>query len=212
MKQMCVNDSISLYRTRGSLLLRLKNPSDESGWREFYNLYGRMIFGYALHFNLSHAEAEDIVQEVVTKVFRQILSFDYSPERGRFRGWLKTVTKHAVIDFIRRRERRRNNSVEYREHIEILLEEPECREDDIWRKEREKAMLEVALQRVYERVGTCCRDVFELFVVERYSAREVGVRLDMEPNAVYACKHRMLKYIREEVEILERECGGNYET
>lgn len=169
---MCVNDSISLYQTRDSLLLRLKNPSNESGWREFFNLYGRMIFGYALHYNLNHAEAEDIVQEVVIKVFRQIRSFDYSPERGRFRGWLKTVTKHAVIDFVRRRERRRNTSVQYREHAEVLLEEPECREDDIWRQEREKAMLEVALQRVYERVGACCRDVFELFVVEHYSARE----------------------------------------
>jgi len=203
---MDVSDSISLYRTRGSLLLRLKDRGDESSWRDFYNIYGRMIFGYALHFNLSHAEAEDIVQEVVIKVFRQILSFDYSPEQGRFRGWLKTVTKHAVIDFIRRRERRRNTSAQYREHAEVLLEELECSDDDIWRQEREKAMLEVALQRVYERVGECCRKVFELFVVERYSAGEVGAQLDMESNAVYACKHRMLKYIREEVGILEREC------
>ena len=211
MKQIVSSESVSCYRTRGSLLLRLKDRSDESSWGEFYTIYGRMIFGYALHYNLSHAEAEDIVQEVVVKVFRQILSFDYSPKQGRFRGWLKTVTKHAVIDFIRRRERRRNTSDQYREHAEVLFEEQNCRDDEIWRKEREKAMLEVALQRVYSRVGECCREVFNLFVVERYSAGEVGAQLDMEPNAVYACKHRMLKYIREEVEILGRECEDNDE-
>ncbi len=206
------SESVSLYRTRGSLLLRLKDRDDEISWREFYTIYGRMIFGYALHFNLSHAEAEDIVQEVVIKVFRQILSFDYSPEQGRFRGWLKTVTKHVVIDFIRRRERRKNTSIQYREHAEVLLEEQEFDDNEIWRKEREKALLEVALQRVHERIGEGCRKVFKLFVVERHSAGEVGARLDMEPNAVYACKHRMLKYIREEIRILERECEDENEV
>ena len=109
---MDVSDSISLYRTRVSLLLRLKDPSEEASWNEFYAIYGRMIFGFALNFRLSHSEAEDIVQEVCVKVSRQIQKFNYSSDRGRFRAWLKTVTKHAVIDYIRRQERRRNSSVQ----------------------------------------------------------------------------------------------------
>lgn len=198
-------DSISLYKTRESLLLRLKDQEDGSSWREFYTIYGRMIFGFALRFNLSHAEAEDIVQEVCIKVFRQILAFDYSPEQGRFRGWLKTVTRHAVIDFIRRRDRRRNTSAQYRQHAEILMEEKDVEDDEVWRMEWEKALLETALERVYERVGARCQKVFKLFVIKRLPASEVAAMLGIEANAVYACKHRILKYIREEVEILQKE-------
>jgi len=211
MKQFNSNQFITLYKTRGSLLLRLKDRNDETSWREFYAIYGRIIFGFALRFDLTPTEAEDIVQEVVLKVFRQIFSFHYSPELGRFRGWLKIITRNAVIDFIRRRDRRKNTRIEYKEHISLLFKGKEDSSDVVWQKENEKVLLEEALKRVAERVGEGCQKAFNLFVIKGCSAIETGKLLGMEANAVYACKHRMLKYIREEVCLLERECGDDDE-
>lgn len=193
------------YKTRKSLLLRLKDQRDEESWCEFYSIYGRMIFGYALRFRLNHSEAEDVVQDVCVKLFRQILTFDYSPDQGLFRGWLKTVTKHAVIDFIRRKERRSNHFETYRNHAEVILEEKQEKDDALWQKEWEKAVLDAALQRVYGRIGEQCQRTFHLFAVENLPAAEVGELLGMEANAVYACKHRVLKLVRKEVEVLKEE-------
>ena len=156
---MKTNDSselMTVYKTRKSLLLRLKNQDDQESWREFYNIYGRMIFGYALRHRLSHAEAEDVVQEVCIKLFRQILSFDYSPDQGHFRGWLKTVTKHAVIDFIRRKERRLQKHDAFQQHSEAVKEEKNAEDNMLWEKEREKAIFDTALLRVYGRIGEQC--------------------------------------------------------
>jgi RNA polymerase sigma factor (sigma-70 family) len=199
------SELLTAYQTRKSLLLRLKELGDDETWREFYGIYGRMIFGYALRFRLSHSEAEDVVQDVCVKLFRQIMAFDYSPDQGRFRGWLKTVTKHAVIDYIRRKERRSGHLENYRVHAEVLHEEKATAENSVWKTEWEKAVLDAALQRVYRKVGQQSQRVFHLFAVENMPANEVGERLGIEANAVYACKHRILKLVREEVEVLKDE-------
>ncbi|VGO11626.1 ECF RNA polymerase sigma factor SigE [Pontiella desulfatans] len=205
MKTIDSNELLSAYRTRSSLLLRLKEQGDEETWREFYNIYGRMIFGYALRHGLSHAEAEDVVQNVCVKLFRHIFSFNYSTELGSFRGWLKTVTKNAVFDYLRRRSRRAGLFEGYRDHAAVMHEEKRAVDDSVWDAEWEKAVLEAALQRVYGRINEQSRKAFQLFAVENLSAGEVAERLDMEANAVYACKHRVLKLVREEVEILKDE-------
>jgi RNA polymerase sigma-70 factor (ECF subfamily) len=194
------------FQTRRSLLLRLQDGGDDQAWREFYEIYGRLIFGYTLHFKLSHAEAEDIVQEVCVKVFRQIVRFDYSPERGRFRGWLKTITRNAVIDYLRRKESRRLASVEYRNHLAAGLEQDGLDDDQIWRLEWEKALYESGLERVRERVAPETYEVFKRYVLEDQSAADVAEDTTLDANAIYAVKNRMLRYIREEVAaILQRE-------
>lgn len=196
------NELLSAYKTNESLLLRLKEGEDGRAWREFYEIYGRLIFGYSLHFDISHAEAEDVVQEVCIKVFRQIVRFDYSPERGRFRGWLKTITRNAVIDYLRRNQRRRQTSMEYRKQVEQELEAEAAEDDKIWRLEWEKAIYEAALERVRKRVGEATFDVFQRYVLADQSTTEVAEETTLDANAIYAVKHRMLRYIRQEVAVI----------
>ena len=129
------DDFRSVCQTRQSLLLKLKEQGDEASWREFYTIYGRMILGYALRHQLTHSEAEDVTQDVCVKLFRRILSFDYSPEQGRFRGWLKTITRHAVIDFLRRRECRARHFKFYCEHAAATSDEGVVDDERLWEEE-----------------------------------------------------------------------------
>ncbi len=193
------SQQLSAFQTRESLLLRMKEGEDGNAWREFYEIYGRLIFGYSLHFDLSHAEAEDVVQEVCIKVFRQIVRFDYSPERGRFRGWLKTITRNAVIDYLRRKQRRKQTSEDYQLHVEQELERQQKVDDEIWQSEWEKALFESALERVRVRVGEESYRIFRLYVLDNQSAQDVAHSTTLDANAIYATKHRMMKYLREEV-------------
>ncbi len=196
------SEQLSAYLTRESLLIRLKEGEDGCAWQEFYEIYGRLIFGYSLHFDISHAEAEDIVQEVCIKVFRQIIRFDYSPERGRFRGWLKTITRNNVIDYLRRKQSRRKTSKAYRDLAELELESQAAVDDAIWRLEWEKAIYETALARVRARIGEGTFRVFQRYVLQDQPVEAVAEEFAMDANAIYAVKHRMLKYIRQEVAVI----------
>lgn len=193
------NELLNVHKTRESLLLRLKGGGNEQAWREFHAVYGRLIFGYSLRYGISYAEAEDIVQEVCIKVFRRIVQFDYSPERGRFRGWLKTITRNTVIDYIRRKQRRRNTAEEFRELSALELLEQEDADNNLWRLEWRKALYEAALERVSKRIGAETLRVFNEYVLGDKSAEDLANETSLEINSIYSVKHRVLGYVKEEV-------------
>ncbi|VGO12080.1 ECF RNA polymerase sigma factor RpoE [Pontiella desulfatans] len=206
MRNLDSSETLARYQTRESLLLRLKDKADEYAWREFHAIYGRLIFGYSLHYGIGYAEAEDIVQEVCIKVFRQILQFDYAPERGRFRGWLKTITRNTVVDYLRRRRSRTNTSREFRELSELEAESSAEADEELWRMEWRKALYETAMERVRKRVGEQTFRIFNEHVLGQRPADELADDTSMDVGSIYSVKHRVLKYIKQEVKnILENE-------
>ena len=61
------NDNLSLP-TRRSLLSRLKDWDDQESWRQFFDAYWQLIYNTACRAGLSHAEAQEVVQEVEISV------------------------------------------------------------------------------------------------------------------------------------------------
>src|SRR5262245_7043486 len=74
-----------LIPTRRSLLARLKDWEDRDGWKEFFDTYWRLIFNVALKAGRTETEAEDVVQETVVSVARQMPAFQYDP-KGSFKA------------------------------------------------------------------------------------------------------------------------------
>ncbi|HYF61520.1 MAG TPA: sigma-70 family RNA polymerase sigma factor, partial [Herpetosiphonaceae bacterium] len=66
--------------------------------------YSRPIFSLALRIVGSEADAEEVMQDVLERVWRKAPTFD--PSRGRFGSWVLGMTHHVAIDLLRRRQRR----------------------------------------------------------------------------------------------------------
>ena len=88
--------------TSDSLIVRLQNPADRQAWNEFASLYEPLIFRFARRSGLQDADARDITQRVLWSVARAADRWQPGATRGRFRGWLATVTRNAVINMISR--------------------------------------------------------------------------------------------------------------
>lgn len=82
--------------TRPSLLIRIRDRSDQQAWELFVDTYWLLIYRYARSWGLDRQSAEDVVQEVFSRVANAIGGFEYDRGRGRFRDWLKTIAKHEV--------------------------------------------------------------------------------------------------------------------
>src|SRR3954470_23985578 len=81
------------------LLTQLRqDPSDQAGWDEFVERYGRHIYRWCRQWKLQDADAEDVTQNILAKLTQKLRGFDYDPSRS-FRGWLKTVAHNAWRDF-----------------------------------------------------------------------------------------------------------------
>src|SRR6478672_5743706 len=92
--------------TRASLLVRLRDGDDAAAWQEFVQLYAPVIYGFARKRGLQDADAADLMQEVLQSVSSAARRLEYDPGRGTFRGWLFTITRNKVFNFLERRRRR----------------------------------------------------------------------------------------------------------
>src|SRR5262245_60824978 len=80
--------------TRGSLIVRLRDPKDADAWRQFIDLYGSLIYSFSRKKGLQDADAADLMQEVLRSVAGAAGRLNYDPRRGSFRGWLYTITRN----------------------------------------------------------------------------------------------------------------------
>src|SRR5437867_4280160 len=96
MKQTMPNDATDFLPTRRSLLSRLKNCDDQTGWQEFFDTYWRLIYGVARKAGLTDAEAQDAVQETVIAVSKHIGGFKYEPAKCSFKTWLLLLTRQRI--------------------------------------------------------------------------------------------------------------------
>ncbi len=71
---------------------------------ELHQRYVNLVYSLALRIAGEPMAAEEITQDVFLKLWRQPRAFD--PARGRFTGWLLTITRHLAIDRLRHDGRR----------------------------------------------------------------------------------------------------------
>lgn len=84
-------------------LLAALRAGDLAAFELLYGRYERRLFGYMRRMIGDDARAEDLLQEVFMKVFRD-RSFD--PGRGSFSSWLFTVARNACLMELRAARRR----------------------------------------------------------------------------------------------------------
>ena len=92
--------------TRGSLLLRLRDPQDHEAWVEFVSLYEPVAYRLLRRHGLQDADAREVMQELFIAVSRSIDRWDPAKERGSFRGWLHRVARNLVINWLKHSDRR----------------------------------------------------------------------------------------------------------
>ena len=189
--------------TRISLLTQLRHdPSDQAGWDEFVERYGRHIYRWCRRWKLQDADAEDVTQDILVKLARKLREFAYDPSRS-FRGWLKTVAHHAWRDFVD--SPRRAQAAAGDNQVWELMRTLEAREDLIRRLEEafDLELLEAAKVQVRLRVAPHTWEAFSLLVLEGLPAAEVAARVRLQVAMVYVAKSKVQKMLQEEIGKLE---------
>ena len=89
--------------TRKSLLLKIKNRDDSGAWREFVSLYRPILLRFARARGLDADSAEDVAQHCLEAIVRHINSFEYDPQKGGFKKWLRTLVNNRIRSLFRKK-------------------------------------------------------------------------------------------------------------
>ena len=196
--------------TRQSLIERIQGEGevDQASWGRFYDLYWRGIFGYARSIGVPQPHAEDIVQEVMIKVLRNLPRFEYDEKRGRFRAWLRTITRNTVYDFVRRlKARPAGHGVSMdAEQLPPGLEEELAHDApnllEAWDKEYDRGLLMAALDRVKTRVSPDTYEAFVRYALREEPASEITAALGITAQSLHSTKNRLIQMLRVEFSAL----------
>jgi RNA polymerase sigma-70 factor (ECF subfamily) len=195
--------------TRESLLHRLKNWRDERGWQDFFDTYWRLIYSVARRSGLSDAEAQDVVQETVISVAKEIPEFTYNAAKGSFKAWLMRLTRRRISDQFRKKNYQLDGKMFPRaERLEttVIDNHPDSASFDLehtWHEEWQNNALQAALQRVKETADSKEFQMFYLHVKKGISARAVAKRLDVKLAQVYVAKYKISSLIKKQIKVLE---------
>jgi RNA polymerase sigma-70 factor (ECF subfamily) len=187
--------------TRITLLNRIRDANDTSAWTEFVRLYGPVIYGFGRKRGLQDADATDLVQDVLRSVARNANKLEYDPKKGTFRGWLYTIARNKVFNFLSS-NRNKAKGVGDSAHLAQLEQLPETADDQEqeWELEYQRQIAAKAMTLIRSEFHTKTWKAFEGTAVEDRSAEEVGAELEMSVGAVYVAKSRVLARLRKEVQ------------
>ncbi len=201
-----------LAPTRATLVERLRNLDDQDSWQEFFDTYWKLLYCAGIKAGLSDEEAEEVVQETVIGVARNMEHFRYEPQTCSFKGWLMVIARRRIIDRLRKRQTRP-------QHLEPLPSDTstsnagpqladaaaEAAFAAIWDSEWEKNLVDAAMERVKRAIKPEHYQIFYLGSVKNLPARQIAELMHVSAAKVYVVRHRVARRVRNEVQALKQQ-------
>jgi len=189
--------------TRPSLLFRLADRGDATAWGEFAQIYTPVVHRLARQKGLQPADADDLVQQVLSAISKAIERWEVDPERGRFRTWLYRVTQNQIINAFTRRapDRAAGDSA-----IALRLNERPSQDGPTSQQIRLEFRREVfrwAAHQVQAEFSATNWQAFWQTAVEGRSVEEVAKELNLTCGAVYTARSRAMKRLKDKVQEFE---------
>jgi RNA polymerase sigma-70 factor, ECF subfamily len=185
--------------TSASLLERLRLRPDEVSWRRLVDLYTPLIHGWLRRHLLPHADADDLVQEVLAVLVREVPRFEHNGRPGAFRAWLRAITVNRLREFWRDR-RQRPQAFGDSDFLAKLdqLEDPASALSRLWDEAHDRHVVRRLLELIRPDFQPATWQAFEGVMLRGERPTAVAERLGVSLNTVLLAKARVLHRLREE--------------
>ena len=189
--------------TRQSLLVRIRDISDQVAWQEFVEIYAPLIHAYSLRRGLQDADAADVSQQVLQSIARAIPGFVYDSAKGSFRGWLFQITRNHLLKNLEKKRRSPKATGDTSFQDVLHQQQDETDDERIWDLEHQRQLFHWAAERVRGDFKDSTWNAFWAFAVEGKPAADVAKMLGVTLGAVYIAKSRVTARLRQLIESIE---------
>ena len=181
-----------------SLLDRLSERSAApESWTRLVELYEPLLKSWLARYGVQPADADDLVQEVLVVVVRELPDFRHNKRTGAFRSWLRGILIHRLRDFWRARHYRpiaAGGSDVRRQLDELAVENGAL--SRLWDRQHDEHVIRRLLASVRPHVAATTWKAFCRQSLDGDAAADVAAELRISIDSAYAAKSRVLKLLR----------------
>lgn len=156
---------------------------DALAQKQLFDVYSRRMMGVCLRYSKDSEEAQDVLQMGFIKVFEKLDMYNH---KGSLEGWIRKIIVNTALDNIRKNKKLMNN-VEL-EKVDFQLH-----------NYNENAVDELSAQdllKVIQEMPTGFKTVFNMYVIEGYSHKEIAEELNISVNTSKSQFSRARAYLQ----------------
>lgn len=158
-------------------LLGLVRQGDAMAMRRMYSTYIRYLAAICSRYVVNNEDVKDVLQDSFMKIFSNIASFEYKG-KGSLKGWITRITVNESLKFLQR-----NNRFEFVEISEHKHDQPD-EEPDV------DTLPSSVLFNLIRELPDGYRAIFNLYVIENKSHKEIAKLLDIKESTSASQLHR----------------------
>jgi RNA polymerase sigma-70 factor (ECF subfamily) len=194
-----------VLETSPSLLEQLRAGPQEEAWRKLVGLYAPMLYGWIHRYSIQSSDADDLVQEVLSTLVRELPQFQYDPERGSFRSWIRTILANRIKEFFRARQSLAQPAGGSGGPMHLdQLADPNSDLSRVWNEEHDRHVAHTLLNVIRTDFEPKTWHAFERTTLHGAKAADVATELGMSANAVFIAKSRVLRRLRREMQEISK--------
>ena len=152
---------------------------------EIYKLYADVLFGVSLKYSRNYQDAEDTLQDSFLIIFDKIKQYS---NKGSFEGWLKRIIINTALQ-------------KYREKSNLELVKEVSDTEEVVEIDFEDTNLNIGfLLSLVQELPDKYRLVFNLYVLDSYSHKEISEMLNISEGTSKSNLSRARKKLKKELQ------------
>lgn len=156
--------------------------------KTLYERFARKMMGVCIRYTNNYEEAQDVLQDGFVKVFEKLGSYSGN---GSFEGWVRRIFVNTALDAYRRAKNERH--VQDIDEVGYALSSGQDIVSDISAED---------LLKILQKIPVGYRMVFNLYVIEGYSHKEIADQLNITESTSKSQFSRARSYL---MNILEKQ-------
>jgi RNA polymerase sigma factor (sigma-70 family) len=148
------------------------------------------VYAYVRYRIADVAEAEDLTSEILERALTHLASYD--ARKGAFSTWLFSIAHNALVNYLKRRQRRDSYLVDLDERLEDLAADTPSPEQVVLRREETARMLKCV-----RTLSLRQQEILSLRFAGQLTNREIAKVLRMNERTVSVTILRALRRLRQ---------------
>ncbi len=180
-------------------LLEALQREDQDSWNLLIEIYRPFLLGILRGHGTPNQDIDDLIQDVLVVLVRELPQFQHSGRPGAFRAWLRSVAANRLRTYWRSRGRAVPTDMLA---LAEQFDDSNSALSQLWDQKHDQHVIGRLLELSEGKFEPNTSRAFRRVALEGASPTEVAAELNMSVPAVYIAKSRVLRYLREVAEHL----------